>query len=173
MRHRSRDEQNGLGTQSTDFQVTGKYMKIEAIAMDERTRGACVGSGWDHSEEKMTCEKKGQVCEVVLLVTWSGHYFSLQFPDHLIPHDIQLHVTLPPTPWPHTGLVSLWTVPYQNLSLQRLTFSLMPSLPLYLLFTLKMMLVPWPLPPPSFFQSINCLVDPWTTLSPTPQFPGQ
>lgn len=31
-------------------------------------------------------------------------YLTLRFPGHLIPHDIRLHATLPPTQLPHTRL---------------------------------------------------------------------
>lgn len=136
------------------------------------------GYGWDNSgtmcREWMRSLRReedlggrARSWSIFLSVTWSGHYFSLQFPDHLIPH-----ATLPPTLWPHAGLVTLWTVPYQNLSCQWPTL-LPPSRALTrTLSALYTQNDASPLTPiPSFFQSINCLVDPWTILSPTPPFP--
>lgn len=76
-------------------------------------------------------------------------YLSIQFPVHLVPHDVQLHATLPPTPWPHTGLCyhseqfHIRILASSDILNDWLSCSLVPSLPLYLLFTLKVMLAPW------------------------------
>lgn len=125
--------------------------------MNEITQRECVGSAWDHLEEKRTWDREGLDFEkfsslqpdlgTIIVI----QYLSLQFPGHLIPHDLQLYVTLLPTTRPHAGLCYHAAefhirilVSHDPLSDWFSFLSLMPSLPFYLFFTLKVMLVPWP-----------------------------